>query len=240
MSFAKLKELIGDNAEAIKIVDELESTSNTNVETINNLEKSIGEIKETRDKYKNGNSLVKNLLGLENINEETLNDYLSKNKKQGADETLTKEIDNLKKELENSNIKYQDLVNTSNTQIQDLKLGTQLSDLVGSLNIIPEARQDAIAIVKASMSFDENNNPIFRNEDGTTKYVDGKVMTLEHAVKGLEQSRPYMFAGDTKSGGGSQSNNGGGSAKKRSEMTNSEKGTFIKENGQEAYFKLPK
>ncbi len=228
MSFAKLKELIGDNAEAVKIVDELESTSNTNIQTINNLEKSVGEIQETRDKYKSGNSLVKSVLGLDQINEDTLKEFMSNSKGKGGDEKLLAEIDNLKNELATSNSKYDETVSTYNGQIRELKLGSQLDDLVGGLNIIPEARGDAKQIVKSMMSYDSDNNPIFLNEDGTTKYIDGKPMGLNDAVKSLEATRPYMFAKTTANGGGSQNNNGGGQSFK--DMSEADRIALFKSN----------
>lgn len=231
MSFAKLKELIGDNSEALSIIEGLESTSQSNVEKINTLEKKVTDITDTRDKYKAGNSLVKTMLGLENVNEDTLKEYLNSNTKGTADEKLALEIENLKNQLSVSGQKYQELQESTNGTIRELKLGDTLNDLVGKMQFANDnARQDAINSIKSQISYDAENNPIFLKEDGTTKFNnDGKEYGLNDAVNDVVASKPYLFMGDNLSGGGSGDNQSGGNNSANFGGSKSEREQAIKE-----------
>ena len=95
-----------------------------------------------------------------------------------------------------------------NTQIRELKLGTQLSDLLVKNGVLPNAVKSASREVSQMMKYDDNNNPIFLNDDGSTKYLNGKPMGLADAVTDIKTTHDYMFSRDTKSGGGSQGNDG--------------------------------
>lgn len=208
MNFEQLLALVGDNVEAQTFIKGVQETQETNVQTINKNESLINNLKGDLEKFKQGNSLVKSKLGLEQLNEESLSEALSKYSKSKDDVVSKAEYENIKAELEKINGKYQEDTSKFNSTIQELKLGTQLQDLIAGTSILPEARQDALQIVKSMMKFNENNEPVFLNEDGTTKYHNGKPFGLADAVSSLQETRPYMFSRDTKSGGGTQPNNG--------------------------------
>ena len=209
MDFEKLMELVGDNDEAKNFVKGVQETQETNVQTINKNENLINNLKDDLGKFKKGNELVKTKLGIDQLNEDSLNEALQ-TKNKGGDEKLIKEIENLKSELDSTSSKYEDTVKQYNSQIQELKVGSKLDDISSNFEFVDnQARKDAITFVKQQMKFNENNEPVFLNEDGTTKYLDGKPMGLDDAFKSIESERPYMFAPSTKGGSQSTSNDGG-------------------------------
>ena len=159
-----------------------------------------------------------------------------------GDEKLLAEIDNLKNQLSTNDNAYKEDSNKLIGQIRELSLGSQLTDIIGTSNIIddPTARKDAMSAVKSMMSFNEKNEPIFVKEDGTTRFnANGGAYSMQDAINEVLEQRPYLMSKDTRSGGGSQSNNSGGGSVKRSEMTNAQKGAYIKEHGNDAFLALP-
>ena len=208
MDFNKLLELLKENQEATNFIKGIQETQETNVTTINKNETLINNLKGDLDKFKQGNNLVKSKLGLEQLNEESLSQALNSLKKGDLDEKSRLEIENLKSELSNSTSLLTEKENAFNTQIRELKLGTQLSDLLVKNGVLPNAVKSASREVSQMMKYDDNNNPIFLNEDGSTKYLNGKPMGLADAIENIKQEHDYMFSRDTKSGGGSQGNDG--------------------------------
>ena len=208
MDFKQLLELLNENQEAQNFIKGIQETQETNVLTINKNETLINNLKGDLDKFKQGNNLVKSTLGLEQLNEESLSQALNSLKKGDLDEKSRLEIENLKSELSNSTSLLTEKENAFNTQIRELKLGTQLSDLLVKNGVLPNAVKSASREVSQMIKYDDNNNPIFLNEDGSTKYLNGKPMGLEDAVTDIKTTHDYMFVRDTKSGGGSQGNEG--------------------------------
>lgn len=102
--------------------------------------------------------------------------------------------------------------------------------------------------VKASLSLRETENGFMTqviDSNGHPQIGDsnGNPMTVTQLVEQLKSQELWSgaFPGRQRSGGGKQSDATGGtptSGIKRSEMTNSEKASFIATNGREAYFKL--
>lgn len=211
MDFQKLLELVSDNQEAQSFIKGVQETQETNVQTINKNETLITNLKGDLEKFKQGNSLVKSKLGLEQLNEDSLSEALSKLNKNGGDEALKNEIANLQKLLEEAKTQSTQLENNYVDQIRELKTGATLKDIIAKAGVIEEAYDDAYSIAKSMMSFDENHNPIFKNADGTTKYLsNGKPMTMEDLPSVLKETKSYMFPRETKSGGGSKGSDGQG------------------------------
>lgn len=228
MDFTQLLELLKENQEAQTFIKGVQETQETNVLTINKNETLINNLKGDLDKFKQGNSLVKSKLGLEQLNEDSLSEALNSLKKGDLDAKSKAEIENLQRELEKANGLLTEKESAYTSQIQELKLGTKLSDLINNTSILPEARSDAMQIVKGMMKFDNENNPVFLNEDGTTKYINGKPMGLEDAIGSLQESRAYMFSRDTKGGSNGQGNDNGGSTGGKLGGTVAEEEAYIK------------
>lgn len=245
MSLEEVKKALSENSELVAYVEGL-SNKASNVDTltnkVNEFENKFNDAVSTRDKAKANLSLVKNTFGLEEITEEALSEL--KNSKNGkGDEKLLAEIDNLRSQMSTNDNAYKEDSNKLINEIRELRLGSQLSDLIATSNIIDDqtARKDAMNAVKSMMSFNEKNEPIFLKEDGTTRFnANGGTYSMQDAINDVLQQRPYLMARDTKSGGDSRGNSGGGATASRAKMTNAEKGAYIKEHGNEAYLKLPK
>jgi len=78
--FEELLKLVGDNAEAKKAIDAIQSTITTEQATqkatIESLNTQFNDAKESRDKYKLGNTMMKKALGIEKITEDTVKEKL--------------------------------------------------------------------------------------------------------------------------------------------------------------------
>jgi hypothetical protein len=208
-----IKELSDDNHVAyIKGLDEKAQNVDTLTTEVNDLENESNTFKnkaqdaiESRDKVK---TLIKNELGITEISGESLRE-IANNKGTKGDEKLLAEIENYKSQMESISNDHKSKESEYISQIRDLKLGSTLSDLVNSSNIIDDktARADAMNIVKSQLSYDDNNNPVFKNEDGTTKFnSNGQAYTIQDGINDLISSRPYLAKPTTESGAGTQGN----------------------------------
>lgn len=213
MDFKELKELLGENSDAVSFVDTLETNTTNNVERINALEKSLDDTKTTRDKYKQGNSLVKSLLGLEQINEDTLNDFLSNNKGK-TDETLSAELKNLKDMLEKTTTEKESIVSEYENKIGKMALDNEIAlSGVGTLFQNEEMYKLGMGVIKQGATF-ENGEIVYKNEDGTTVYNGSSPMNLKDKVESLRSNPSYsgLFKGQTQGrNGGGMSNQANGS-----------------------------
>ena len=206
MSFEKLKGFVGDNQEALEVIKSLESASTANVERINSLESQVNDIKSTRDKYKQGNSLVKDLLGLENINEESLSEFLSNNKAGKGDEKLTAELDNLKQLLEKANNEKESIATEYEGKLSNMALTNAIRDLgIGSLASSPIAEQTILNYLKEGATL-EDGKIVYKKEDGSTVYNGTSIMTPAEKLESLksdENWKPFIKA-DINSGSGTR------------------------------------
>ena len=204
MSFEKLKTLVGDSAESLGIIKTLEETASNNVKTINDLERRVTEVSDTRDKYKMGNSTVKSLLGLEAINEDTLKEFLENNKGKGGDEKLVAEITNLKDLLQTSNTANDTLTNDFNGQIQAMGLDNAFTNAkVSTIFANDDMLQMGMGLFKKGAAF-KDNNVTYMNDDGSTAYgKDGKPLTIQGRVDEVRANPNYagLFKPDVNSDG---------------------------------------
>ena len=204
MSFEKLKELVGDNSEALEVIGVLETATNGNVKTINDLELKVSNITETRDKYKQGNDLIKKSFGVDNINDEVIQELL-KSKGNKADDA---ELQNLRQQIELVQKEKVDVENSYKTKLSDLGLKTALSKTGLAQKALNADMYGILEGLALNGAIYEDGNIVFKNDDKSTKYVNGKPMTLEDRVNELATSESYatMFSPDGTGGGGA--NNG--------------------------------
>lgn len=229
MNFEELLALVGDNEEAKGFVTGLQSTQNDNVTRINTLETQLGDVTTTRDKYKNGNKLIKDKLGLENINEESINEYLSNNKKGTADEALTAEIGNLKSLLEVATNEKTTLSNDYESKIQDMGLTNSLRDLgIGAMASSTRTEQDIIKELKIG-AVTEGEETFYKKDGKTIFGTDGKPLTTAgrlSQLKSSEEFKPY-FKPDALNGSGTQNSNGNGQVVGKLDGTKAEQEAYI-------------
>lgn len=208
MDFEKLLELVGDNTEAVNFIKGVQETSTTNVQTINKNETLINNLKEDLGKYKQGNSLVKSTLGLEQLNEDSLKEALGKLSKGKTDDSASAEIQQLKDLLDGKNTEFDTLKSDFTNYQRDMNTKDIISKYSGDESVHASARIDVENRIRAVMSYDDNNKPVFKNEDGTTKYINDKPADFDAVFAEIKTTSPHLFNATTASGGGAQGNEG--------------------------------
>lgn len=211
MSWEQLEALVGDNAEMAGVVKTLKESSTTMTNNYNALEKTNQGLLSDLTKFKAGNTLVKQSLGIDNLNEESLTEALSKLKGKSNDDKLVAEIDNYKNQLESQKNNFETEKGSLINEIRQLKNGSKLNEVIAGAGVIDDAsaRSDLAMIVQNMMSYNDKNETVFLNEDGTTKFnVNNQPFTMEDAVNEVLTKRPYLKAGDVKGGSGARESNG--------------------------------
>lgn len=207
---------------------------------------------ETRDKTKEQNSElskvvegVKGVTGLEDLSVDSLSEVI-KNGKKSSDE-----VDMLKGKLEELQGKYQGLETTHNDYVsqvdtKNFELAVSRSDIFKDVVSDPFLRESAINKVLPKLTMGEDGNLYQKGSDGkiyrdlvTDKPVSGNEL-FSSMIENGEISKAVLN-GTVKPGGGNEGGQGpANNTQKRSEMSHSEKGAFIKEHGEQEYFKLAK
>lgn len=114
---------------------------------------------------------------------------------------------------------------------------------LATAGFIPEAIDDIAATALGRLDFAEDGTAMVLTSEGKPMIGSGADhgATLGDLAKELAASKPYAVRDGGKGGGGKQpGSNGGTPTMKRSEMSAEQKGSFIKEHGQNAYLQLPK
>lgn len=210
--FEKLKAFVGDNAEALKLIESLETSTTQNVETINKLERTNGDLLGEVKKFKEGNSLVKSVLGIEQLNEDTIKEALGN--KKGGDEKLVADIANYKKVIDDLN---GTLLNTSKeyeSKLSDMALTNAIRDLgIGGLASSPVTEKLILEQLKAGATLD-GGKIVYKNEDGTTVFNGSNIMTPTEKLNTLKSNKDYapLFKADVLAGGGKPPQGGGDNA----------------------------
>ena len=236
--FEKLIEIVGDNEEALKVINDAKATQETLTQKLNTYEVDAKKAFEKRDEFKSQLGLVKSKLGLEDLNEEALDKVL---KSKGGDDA---ELNNLKGLIEKANQEKTQIEESYKSKLSQFALKTELQKTGLAQKAIDETAYGVLESIALQGASYENDSIVFKNEDGSTKYVNGAPMTLKDKVNELYNTSSFagLFKADGKGGTGSNPQGGKSGAaagtKKRSEMTHSEKAKFISEFGQEAYFNL--
>lgn len=150
---------------------------------------------------------------------QTLREQLEKAKKEGN-------IDKIK-EYEEKLAEKEKQLNEMSQTVTELKVSQTLNSVLDKFDVID--KDIVAAAVRQQIKVDDNGNIV---------YGDGK--PVEDGLKEFFEKKPHLLK--SKGTGGSGSSNPtsfSGGVKRRSEMSDSEKAQFIKENGQEAYLNLP-
>lgn len=201
--FEELLAVIGDNAKAKEIVERIRKAQDDLADKYNAMEVKFNEAKEGRDKVKAQLRVVKSKLGIEEISEEVLDEALKKNK--NGDNALKAEIDNLKNALKEEVEKKKQIEQSYKTKLQEMALDNAFanSGLV-ELAANKETLKILKMLAKEGAVLGDDGKIVFRNEDGSTKMVEGRAMTIEDRVKELAANEAYagLFKPQTKGGAG--------------------------------------
>ena len=201
MSWKKLETLIGDDVELKTFVATQQVSATTNTESINKLElKNTDLLKEVKN-FKQGNTLVKELLGVEQINEETVKEALGK---KGGDETLKSEIDNWKSKYVDLETQLSTNSNEYNAKLQDMALTNSIRDLgIGAIASTSMSEKIILDSLKQGATLD-GDKIVYKNADGTTAFNGSEVVTPQSKLESLKANAEYapFFKPDVSSGGG--------------------------------------
>ncbi len=214
MGFKELKEMLSDNTDALELVGSLESTFNTNVSTINALETKFQEAKVGRDSAKSRLKEVQGYLGVDELSQEAIEAIV----KSKPDEKSALEIQNLQKQLADATTVNETQAKEFQDKFQGMALERELTTLGASANVAnAQALQILTEQLKASAVFNDDGTVSYSNADGTTRYVNGKPMTISDRLSELQgdDNWNFIFKSTVKPGGGSD-NNGGGNVSSRS------------------------
>jgi hypothetical protein len=224
--FDKLKPLLENNEEGLKILGELESAQSQLTSKLNALEVDAKKAFETRDGVKAQLRLVKEKLGVDEISDEALEKVL-KGKK--GDDT---EINNLKTLLEKANKEKEEEISKYQSKLNDYVMRSELTKTgLAQKALNPELYQILESIALQGATVGEDGAIVFRNPDGSTKYSNGgKPMTLAERVTELENSESYapMFKAESKNG--TAGKNGATTNKAPSEYSEQERIELFKTN----------
>lgn len=245
MSFTKLLTAIkeGKTEEATELAGGLETDFNANVGEITKLENKANEAIQGRDKTK---TLLRSLAEEAGVDSLTVNTLKELKSKRGDDSELEAgyktQIKELEGKLQTMEGDYTGKLSNLSATNNDLIIDRELSNMgVGKDAISDAAKGDIIKHLKNGVVIeegkivynDENGNPI-RNDSG-------RPIAVEDKIASLRTDRAYLFKAQGKGGSGEQhQSSGGDTTLKRSEMSHSQKGAFIAEKGDEAYYKLHK
>jgi len=211
--FEKLRAFVGDNAEALKLLDTLEGTTSSNVQTINDHERTISEVKETRDRYKQSSTDIKSLLGLEVVNEEAIKEAIKALKSGKGDDKSLAEIENLKGLLEKATHDNKSLTSGYEGKLQSMALDNALANAGLGANVANKAMYGIVSdLVREGATF-EDDKIVYKKPDGTTIYgKDNTPLTMPNKIDQLKADPNYagLFKVDVKSGSGGNPNPGQG------------------------------
>jgi len=238
--FEKIKALVGDNTEALQEITAVEEAVKQNVETINTLERKVADISETRDKYKAGNSLVKSVLGVDAVNEDTLKEAIKTLKDGKSDDMSMAEIKNLKDLLAKATDEKQSITSQYESKLQNMALDNAIFNAGLGANVANEEMYNIVAgIVRNGAVFD-NGEVVYKNADGSTVYgSDNKPLTIKSKIEQIKSDANYagLFKPDTASGSGTSPRQGDNKSRETISRSNFEsktpieKSEFIKNGG---------
>lgn len=203
MNLEALLALLGENEEAKNFVSEMNANTESLTRRINVLETDSRKAFETRDTTKQKARKLLDKLGLDdldNVDDELL-DKVLKNK--GSDA----EVQNLKAQLEKAVAEKGQIESTYKSKLSDYALKTELTKTglaQQALNGEVYAILEGLALQGAH--YTDDGKIVFRNEDGSTKYVNGKEMTLNDRVSELSASQSYASLFKPQGTGGTGAN----------------------------------
>jgi hypothetical protein len=208
--FEKLKAFVGDNAEALELIKSLEETSTSNVDRINTLERQVSDVTETRDKFKIANTHIKDVLGLDVVNEELIDEALAKLKGGKGDEASLAEIANLKDLLTKSEGEKNQLTQSYEGKISTMALDNEIANSGIGANVLNEAMFGIVTgLIKQGASYNDGKI-VYKNEDGSTVYgADKQPLTLSGKMESLKSDPSYagLFKPVSNPGGGAPTGN---------------------------------
>jgi hypothetical protein len=183
--FEELKKFLDGNEDGLKLVATLEENQSTLTKKLNKLEVDSAKAFQTRDELKQKLGLVKSKLGLDEIDEEALTKAL-KGKTDDA------ELNNLKALLDKANKEKSDVESEYKSKLSNFALKSELQKTgLAQKSLNQDVYEILESIALKGATYSDDGSIAYKNEDGSTKYHNGKPLTLADKVAELEQSEAY-------------------------------------------------
>jgi len=186
MTLEELKVKLDGDTEAISLLNDIESTQNALTKRVNVLETDSAKAFETRDRVKGEMTKLLSKLGLSEASEEAIEKLL---KGKGGDDA---ELQNLKTQLEKAVNEKVEVENTYKAKLSTFALKSELT----KTGLAQKALNGEVYAILEQLALDgaaytDDGKIVYRNPDGSTKYANGKEMSLEDRVQELSTSASY-------------------------------------------------
>lgn len=232
-----------DNPAGAQVIVDYIAAANTTIGKVGDLEKSLKGSAEKRDSLK---TIIRQATGLEDITEEALTGFLTKDNEQV--QTYQAEIAGLQGKLLESANAVDDVSKGYEEQIFGLSL-ERVVNMLGTADEVhnPHAYGVVFDALKENASKDsETGDIVYKNVDGTTIYAEnGSPATVQSQYEALrgDDKYSYLFKEQYLAGAGKgptgPSTSDGGVALRRSQMSDIDKTTYIAKHSMNAYKQLP-
>ncbi len=183
--FEELKNLLDSKEDGLKLLSDIEANQNALTSKLNSLEVDSKKAFSTRDELKMKLNLVKSKLGVDDIDDEVLTKAL-------RGKTDDAELNNLKSLLEKTSREKEEIEAGYKSKLSNFALKTELQKTGLSQKALNQDVYEILENIALKGAFyDDSGAVIYKNEDGSTTYINGKPMTLSDKVATLEQSEAY-------------------------------------------------
>ena len=220
-----------------EFVNKLKKVAKTTEQNIDGLtekatvyEKDLKKAVEKRDTLRD---TVKNTLGIEEINEDSLKAIIT-----------NPDVNKLQDMLQNTKTEYETKLNTYEKELKDKELNVRILES-GVLDSVKSniGKKLLLDELRSNATIDSDGNVSYTDSEGTTVYgTDGKPLTVSEKIKSLYKNEDYSVFFPNKSGGGKQGgdNPSGMGLKDLAKMTRSEKAKLMAEMSPSEYQELVK
>lgn len=236
-----------------KFVLDVEPVKGFSLEDVDGLKSALGATRRERDEAKTA------LKAFEDLDPAKARDALKQleefskiDPEKEADKIAAKKVEALKAQMIEQHTTEKKQLEGKLTTFQKAALKLGVTDRIGKALDKAGALADSRPVLEAYLSqyvksgFDENANLRIDIVDDAgnprIKNAAGDAMTIEDLAEELRTKMPSNFQASGRTGSGAKSTSPGSgpdTKKKRSEMTNAEKGKYIKDHGYSAYMALP-
>jgi len=200
MNIEDLLKTLGDNAEAVNFVKELNANLSTNVQRVGELEEKNNDIIQSRQNLKD---LVKGTFGLSEITEDSLKKFAG-----NVDEGLKADNEQLQAKLAETLTKLDGVESTHTQEINTMIMTDTLRGLGASELVWNDNALKDLTKVMLDGADREGGSFVFKNDGKTLFNERGKPMTVQDRLVSLQSDESvYLFKQKT-GGGAPQDNNG--------------------------------
>ncbi len=205
MSFQELKEVIGDNEQALSLLVGLEEAQTELVGKISHLEKDSKKAFSKRDEAIGTVNRVKEYFGVEALDEDTL-----KTVKGGSNDS---EINNLREQLKQA-VDSKTEIESEYGAFKNASILEQAINEAGIAGTVanPEMYKVVKSLLQENASVLESGEVVYVNPDGSTVYNGAKPLTLQDRAQQIALDDSYAGLFKPQGSGGSGSKKTSGSA----------------------------